>query len=173
MIRSGLTIVATASPKNFDLVKSRGADAVFDYHDPDCAEKIRAYTDNSLGYVLDTVSTESSFEICAKALPSSSKADLKLVALLPLETWPRKDVNAQAILAYTTFGEAFTKFGTDFPPIREHFEFGRMFWKLTASLLEAGKVRPHPVRLGAGGLQGIPAGQVVISFSRTYKANNL
>ncbi|KAI9742876.1 MAG: hypothetical protein M1818_003605 [Claussenomyces sp. TS43310] len=155
---SGLTVVTTASPKSFDLVKSRGADVVFDYHDADCAEKIRAYTHNALHYVLDTISTESSFKICADALPKESTEELKLAALLPLTAWPRDDVNAQSVLAYTTFGEAFTKFGMDFPPIKEHFEFGEMFWKLNAKLLAEGKIKPHPVSVQAGGLQGVPAG---------------
>jgi NADPH:quinone reductase-like Zn-dependent oxidoreductase len=155
---SGLQVLTTASPKNFDLVKSRGADVVFDYHDTECAAKIRAYTNNSLRYILDCISTPESFKICADAFPSSSEEELKLVALLPLETWPRRDVNAQVILAYTTFGEAFTKFGTDFPAIPQHFEFGEMFWKLNAELLGEGKIQPHPVTLRSGGLHGIPAG---------------
>jgi hypothetical protein len=62
------------------------------------------------------------------------------------------------ILAYTTFGEAFTKFGTDFPAMPQHFEFGEMFWKLNAELIEEGKILPHPVTLRSGGLHGIPAG---------------
>lgn len=40
------TVVATASPHSFDLVKGYGADAVFDYHDPKVAENVvRAYPD--------------------------------------------------------------------------------------------------------------------------------
>jgi NADPH:quinone reductase-like Zn-dependent oxidoreductase len=34
-------VVSTASPKNFDLVKSLGADAVFDYRDSDVVKKIK------------------------------------------------------------------------------------------------------------------------------------
>ena len=61
-------------------------------------------------------------------------------------------------MAYTTFGEAFTKYGADFPSIREHFEYGEMFWKLNARLLEEGRIKPHPVRLGSGGLRGVVDG---------------
>lgn len=139
-------------------MKSRGADAVFDYHDPDCAKKIRAYTNNGLKYVLDTISTPESNKICAESFPVESKEKLNFVALLPAETWPREDIEAQIILSYTTLGEAFTKWGRDFPAIKEHFEFGRMFWELSAKLLEQGKIIPHPVALRSGGLQGIPAG---------------
>lgn len=157
---SGLTVVTTASPKNFDLVKSRGADAVFDYHDPECGQKIREYTNNSLQYVLDPICTEASFKICAEALPSAedAKGELKLVALLPLDKWPRTDVNATVLLCYTTFGEAFSKYGQDFPAIKECWEYGEMFWKLTNTLLKAGKIKNHPVLLRPNGFQGVSAG---------------
>ena len=62
------------------------------------------------------------------------------------------------ILAYTTFGEAFPKFGMDFPAIKEHFDFGKMFWELNARLLAEGKIKTHPVTLRNGGFAGIPAG---------------
>ncbi len=158
MNRSGLTVITTASPKNFDLVKSRGADVVFDYHEPDCAEKIRAYTKNALRYVLDCISQETSFKICAEALSSDSSQSLQCVALLPVDTWPRKDVTPQVILAYTTFGEEFLKFETKFPALKGHFDMGVKFWKLNAKLLAEGKIKTHPVMVRGGGLQAIPDG---------------
>ena len=158
LLRSGLTVITTASPKNFDLVKSRGADAVFDYNDPECAEKIRSYTNNSLRYVLDTISQEWSYKICAAALSSDSTEELNCVALLPVDTWPRENVNTRAILAYTTFGEEFHKFETTFPAMKDHFAMGVMFWKLNASLLSEGRIKTHPITIREGGLQGIPNG---------------
>lgn len=151
-------MVTTASPANFDLVKSRGADVVFDYHDPECANKIKAYTNNELHHVLDTIATEASFKICAAALPSESTQKLKVAALLPTDTWPRKDVDATAILGYSTFGEPFSKFGRDFPAFKENFDYGKMFWRLSGQLLAQGKIKTHPVSLRAGGLRGIPSG---------------
>ena len=158
LVRSGLTVITTASPKNFDLVRSRGADAVFDYHEPDCAEKIRAYTNDSLRYVLDCISQESSYKICAAALSSDSSQQLHCVTLLPVDAWPRKDVTPQAIVGYTTFGEEFFKFETTFPALKDHFDMGVMFWKLNAKLLAEGKIKTHPVTVRENGLQGIPKG---------------
>ncbi|KAF2870196.1 oxidoreductase-like protein [Massariosphaeria phaeospora] len=155
---SGLKVVSTASPANFDLVKSRGADAVFDYHDPDCARKIKDYTNGSLHYVLDCISTEQSFKIVAEALPESSDKPIQVVTLLPTDTWPRKDVQPTTVLAYTSLGKAFTKFGMDLPAIPPHFDSGVKFWKLSNELLAAGKIKPHPVALRSGGLSGIPDG---------------
>ena len=44
-------MITTYSPRNFDLVKSLGADAAFDYNDPECAAKIKEYTKDDLKYV--------------------------------------------------------------------------------------------------------------------------
>ncbi|KAM3080559.1 hypothetical protein ACMFMG_005501 [Clarireedia jacksonii] len=176
---SGLTVLTTCSPSNFDLVKSRGADAVFDYHDPTCAEQIRKYTNNSLHYILDTISTTDSFPICADAFPpkddssTSESEKLNYVGLLPVDAFPRKDepnVSAQAVLAYTSFGEPFTKFGMDFPFIKEHFEFGKMFWKLTEELVAQGKVKPHPAVVKEGGLGGVPEGIVDVATGKVSGA---
>ncbi|KAK8032551.1 hypothetical protein PG990_002285 [Apiospora arundinis] len=121
---SGLLVVTTASLANFDLVESRGADAVFDYHDPQCAHKIKEYTKGSLRHALDCVSTEASYKIVAQAMPERSEAPMRVVTLRLADTWPRPDVQATPILAYTTFGEAFTKFGMVIPATPSHHEFG-------------------------------------------------
>ncbi|KAL5372953.1 hypothetical protein PMIN02_012516 [Paraphaeosphaeria minitans] len=155
---SGCTVVTAASPENYELLKSRGADAVFDYHDPECARLIKEYTEGELYYVLDCISTEQSYKLVAEALPETPQKEVRVVALLPTDTWPRKDITATAILAYTSFGKPFTKFGIDFPEIPPHFEYGVMFWKLSQKLLAEGKVKPHPVALRKGGLAGIAGG---------------
>jgi hypothetical protein len=131
---------------------------VFDYHDADCAQKIRDYTKGSLYHVVDCVSTEASYKLIADALPEKSEKPAHVVTLLPADAWPRKDVQVTTVLAYTTLGKAFSKFGMDFPPIPLHFDFGIMFWKLSHQLLASGQVKPHPVALRTGGLGGIPNG---------------
>ncbi|KAL9595420.1 MAG: hypothetical protein Q9219_006463, partial [cf. Caloplaca sp. 3 TL-2023] len=157
---SGLTVITTASPKNFSLLQSLGADAVFDYNDPECGSKIRAHTNNSLRYVFDCISVESSYKIDAAALSSDSSKELHCLALLPTDSWPseRKDVNVRWLLAYTSFGEQFDKFGATWPAIPEHYEMGVKFWELNGKYLSEGKVKPHPVTVNEGGLSGIPAG---------------
>ena len=44
----GLQVVATASPKHFDKLKSLGAELVYDYNDPDTPEKIRQATNSRI-----------------------------------------------------------------------------------------------------------------------------
>jgi NADPH:quinone reductase-like Zn-dependent oxidoreductase len=153
-----MTVVTTASPSNFELVKSRGADAVFDYNSPTCASDIKAYTKNSLRYVYDCVSTEAAFAIIAEALPSNDGEKIQVVTHLPADAWPRKDIKPTTILAYTSIGEPFSKFGMDLPAMPNHYEHARMFWELSGKLLAEGKIKAHPVALRSGGLGGIPDG---------------
>jgi hypothetical protein len=111
-----------------------------------------------LHYVLDCVSTKASFALIAEALPEKSDVPIQVVTLLPADTWPRKDIKPTSTLAYTTFGKAFSKYGKDVPAIPSHHEFGKMFWKLSNTLLASGQIKPHPVALRKGGLGGIPDG---------------
>jgi NADPH:quinone reductase-like Zn-dependent oxidoreductase len=157
---SGLTVITTASPENFDLLKSRGADIILNYHDADIAQQIRHLTKESLHHALDCIGTEESYKIVAEALPAKSEKPMQVVTLLPTDTWPREDVKITAVLAYTTVGEAFTKFGMDVPAMPAHFEFGVKFWKIANELLAAGRIKVHPVALRKGGLSGIPNGWV-------------
>ncbi|MCJ1381235.1 hypothetical protein MMC17_004344 [Xylographa soralifera] len=62
------------------------------------------------------------------------------------------------IVGYTTFGEGFNKLGKTFPPMKEHFDFAVMFWKMIEKLLAEGKVKTHPVAVREQGLQGNPDG---------------
>lgn len=64
----GLRVIATCSPRNFDLVKSYGADVCFDYNSPTCGPDIRAFTHDALDYALDCITVDSSLKICYQAL---------------------------------------------------------------------------------------------------------
>eukprot|EP01099_Mayorella_cantabrigiensis_P005693 TRINITY_DN461_c0_g1_i1.p1 TRINITY_DN461_c0_g1~~TRINITY_DN461_c0_g1_i1.p1 ORF type:complete len:336 (+),score=85.97 TRINITY_DN461_c0_g1_i1:90-1097(+) len=72
---SGFHVVATASDKNFELVRKFGADEVFDYRDTNAAEKIKAATAGKLQYAFDCVSPQSS-AICASVLRTEGEAFL-------------------------------------------------------------------------------------------------
>ncbi|OTB10679.1 hypothetical protein K445DRAFT_322801 [Daldinia sp. EC12] len=152
---SGLQVITTSSAHNFDLLKSLGADATFDYKSPTVGEDIRKYTNDSLEYVFDCIAEGSSPEIAAKAI--SSKGG-KYSGLLVLEKFPRDDVEKKHTLAYTMTGETFVKLGHEFTANPADFEFGVKFWKLAEELLAQGKVKPHPADVREGGLDHILEG---------------
>lgn len=70
----------------------------------------------------------------------------------------RANVNNRFTLAYTVFGEAF-KFGSiPFPAKPEDFAHGEKFIPIAQSLLDQGKVKVHPTKVGKNGLQGVLEG---------------
>src|ERR1700743_2379589 len=96
LYRSGYKVLATSSPHNFDLLKSMGADAVFDYKDPDCALKIRQFTGGNLRLAWDCISEDSSAKICTDALASGGAYG----TILQVRS-PRDDVDLKYTLGYT------------------------------------------------------------------------
>jgi NADPH:quinone reductase-like Zn-dependent oxidoreductase len=79
---SGYRVVTTASPKNFALLKSLGADVVFDYHDRDVSQKIKLATGDDLSFGLDTISDSNTI---GHAVNSFGKNGGELVVLLPVK----------------------------------------------------------------------------------------
>jgi len=153
---SGLEVLTTCSTRNFDLVKSYGADVAFDYTDPDCAHKIREHTHDTLFHVLDCISEGSSPKICADAI--STKGG-HYSALLDVKDFPRNDVKHGYTLGYTVTGE-FCKFQgrSELPAKPEDFEFGKGHIALCDRLLAEGKIRAIPTDVRRGGLEKIHEG---------------
>jgi NADPH:quinone reductase-like Zn-dependent oxidoreductase len=177
--RSGYTVVTTCSPRNFDLVKSLGADAVYDYvcifsgrpfvgvglswmnanrpqRDPNCAAEIHKFTNGKLSFVLDCISSDVTAAVCAGAIGSAGGKYSCLIR--PLPKMPRDDVTTQLTFAYTGVGEPFSKGTTEFPAVEEDYEFQKNFWNLAEVLLAEGKLKAHPPNVRGGGLKGIPEG---------------
>ncbi|CAN6656469.1 hypothetical protein TRVA0_029S00386 [Trichomonascus vanleenenianus] len=144
---SGYKVITTCSPKNFDMVKSLGADAVFDYRDPKCAEKIRESANNQLVLAWDTISSAESARICSDALARNANAQYS--GLLG-ESATREDIKSKNTLAYSSMGEPFKKGPREFPASRADFEHAVAFVELARKLLSEGKVKPHPHRTGKG-----------------------
>ena len=144
-------MVTTASPRNFDLVKSLGADQVFDYNEPDVGKKIREATNDKLKYAWDTVGLASSAKICSDALTSGPGARYGTILM---EKPPRDDIKFSATLLYTSVGESFDKFGSHFDGNPAHFEFVKGWFGEAIHYIADGKVKVHPVKVGADGLKG-------------------
>jgi len=72
---SGFHVLAVASEKNFDLLRSFGASEVFDYRDNTVVEKIKSAAGGKLRHALDCASPEST-QKCASILASDGPAYL-------------------------------------------------------------------------------------------------
>jgi NADPH:quinone reductase-like Zn-dependent oxidoreductase len=161
--RAGYAVLTTCSPRNFDLCKSRGAEAVFDYTDAKCGEKIHQYTQGQLKLVFDTIGSEDGVNICMDALSKDPNHDKRYGTLL-FNDVPRKDVKKSFTVLVTFAGEAFSKFGRYFPASQDNFEFAKKFTALTERLVAEGQLLANPVRMVDRGLlgmleEGIPLGE--------------
>ncbi len=144
-------MIVTCSPHNFDLVKSRGADHVFDYKSETCALDIRNASNNNLRHVSDCISTESSAKICADTFgPKGGKYS----ALLPVQSFPRADAAFISTAAYTVFGEPFRYGKKSFPAKKEDYDFGLKLGAISGVLLAEGRIKAHPHRVRPGGAGG-------------------
>jgi NADPH:quinone reductase-like Zn-dependent oxidoreductase len=161
---SGLAVLTTASPHNFDYLKSLGADEVFDYHTPaeELARQVKSRTDNKLTFAWDCSPTPESTRFCASAMSDSQPGIYG--ALLPVTDDTVKAINPQVTggftMGYTVFGEAFKRGGRDYPAKPQDREFGRAFWDLSRDLLAQGKFKVARIAVDQGGqgLEGVLKG---------------
>ncbi|KAH6887459.1 chaperonin 10-like protein [Thelonectria olida] len=111
---AGYTVVTTASPRSFDVVKRYGADAVFDYRsDTVAADVVKEYP--NMSKAVDCFSEGKSTAICAEVLRQSGG---KVITLLPNGKSKVPGVTYELVMAYTVFGHAFQWL----PPIGPKFE---------------------------------------------------
>lgn len=155
---AGYKVVTTASPRNFELCKSLGADAVFDYRDPDVVKKIKEATGDSIHKALDAISEASSQKITIEAFAPGPG---KIVTILPPKDEARalrQDVTIQGTLIYTSLGREFDLRGSVYPASPEDRAHMAQFLKQVPELVSSGKIKPNRVKLWEGGLYGINDG---------------
>ncbi|KAI0780462.1 GroES-like protein [Trametes elegans] len=155
---AGYKVVSTASPRNFALVRSLGADAVFDYRDPDVVAKIKEATGDSLTRVLDAIAEKDTQRISAAAIaPGGGKLT---IVLYPEEgATDRTDLEIYPTLLYTALGVEFpfgpTRHYPAAPADRAHMV---QFLRKVPQLVRDRAVRPPAIRHWQGGLGGVPGG---------------
>jgi threonine dehydrogenase-like Zn-dependent dehydrogenase len=161
---SGLTVIATASPRNFDYLKSLGADAVFDYRSPTAGAEIRALTGNRLKHALDCAGGGEM--LCAQALTDAEPSKLaelnapnQAAAELAAKENPLVQTGFTAV-AYDILDEPFEYGGQMFYADKDTVEYAQMFKKMGLELLASGKTRFVKTSLnrGGSGLEGIMFG---------------
>lgn len=180
-----MRISTTTSPKNFDLVRTLGAHAVYDYvsfwtsspletdqnlqRDPNHGQQIRRDTNSSLSLVLDCVSTDTTAAACAEAIGTVGG---KYANLLDSKC-PRADVESTFFLGYSVSGESYIFEGEHYDANEDFFKHGVKFAEVADKLWEQGKFTPHPQRLERGGFDGILGSGLQIMREGKYSAEKL
>ncbi|CAE7226229.1 unnamed protein product [Rhizoctonia solani] len=167
---SGYKVVTTTSPKNFNLLKSLGADlnelnlpAPNQYKDTDIVQQIQRATGNSLKFAFDTISEASTQVLCVKSLapsPKGSTPDKVVVVQFPSDDAKalRKDAVIQLTLIYTALGRSFDWPNTKFPASPEDRAHMVSWMPKLEEFVTKGQIKPNPVKLWPGGLVAVNQG---------------
>ncbi|KAI0057238.1 dehydrogenase [Artomyces pyxidatus] len=150
---AGLRVLATASRRNLRLMRSLGADEVFDYNEPDVMQQIWLATDGQLRHAVDTISEGATPDLVAGALGQGGGVSAVIGPVKKSYT----NVKSVHSLAYTLLGNDF-----DFPQKNtatpEQKQWGKNVAKLLEDILAQGQVKPNPVYLMPNGLASVSEG---------------
>lgn len=157
VFRSGYRVITTCSAKNFELVKSYGAEKAFDYHSPTCGEDIRAYTSNALEYVLDIITEAKTIRQSYAAIGRGGGRYCGF-ELLPEELIAsmRKAVKSDWVMGIEMTGVEVKLPGEYHRNANAELRAWGCAWiSRYEALFAAKKIRPHPVKKTVGGLEKV------------------
>ncbi|KAK2612311.1 hypothetical protein QQS21_001737 [Conoideocrella luteorostrata] len=157
--RAGCIPITTCSRRNFDLVKASCAEVAFDYNEADCADRVKAYTKDELGFALDCSCRSASMEFCYEVIGRYGGRYTTLEPY-PVSLAKRKRVKADWLLGPALVGrEIAWKDPYYIKPDLELLAFGRDWFKTAQGLVDAGRVTSHPIRvLDRVGFDGVLEG---------------
>lgn len=163
LVWSGARVITTASPKQYDFVKSLGADSVYDYSDSFAAREIFEATRGRLTRAVDCWSEGMSPYQVSTSLSAEGG---KIATLLPYLS-REKGVDTELVVTYAIFGKAI-----EFPfKVAANMDLARCahkYSRLISRLLFEGKIRLGPVRIFPNGLLGVVDG---MEYSRLGKVH--
>lgn len=174
---SGLTVVTTCSAHNFDLVKSLGADAAFDYKSPTCAADIKKFTDGKLAYAWDC--TGDGAGICAAAMSDSEQGTYGTIMPSDYDLLAKanpKVTGQEFMRGYDTQGEFYYWLGeSPVQPDPAEMEYYHFFLELTQPSLENGSIKPLRAILNksGSGLEDVLKGLEEMIAGHTVSAEKL
>lgn len=158
MISCGFIPVATCSPHNFNLVKTTGAEAAFDYNSPTCASDIREFTRNQLAYAADCITTADSMKICYESLGAEGGRYVALDSF-PIASHSRRAVRPSWVFAMSAFGSAVdwvAPYKCDPSPADR--DFAAAWTREVAGLVRDGAVKPLRYRVIGETLEDVAKG---------------
>ena len=154
---AGYEVITTCSPRSNDLVKSYGADVVYDYRDPKALEAIiAAYPHLRLAF--DGFSEGESNKFCCQAVAQTQGT---VVSLNPMAKSTAKEVTLRPILMYTLFGREFAllqPIGPRFAASPEDRAGLAKFYALLPGLIKSGLLKAPPIQEQGTGLDKIAPG---------------
>lgn len=150
---SGYKVVTTASRRNHELVKSLGADLVFDYNDPDVARSIKEATNGGIRLVYDTISEDYTYPIILDSIAGEEPAKISLLHKSnPEFVEKRKDVQWLETFIYTAYGPTVNTKNNE----EERAVLSKFLWEKLPGLVSGG-LKPNMIKKFDGGLDNVGA----------------
>ncbi|KAL1989491.1 hypothetical protein VTN49DRAFT_6688 [Thermomyces lanuginosus] len=148
---AGLRVITTCSPRNAELVRSLGASEVFDYHDPDVVDKIRAAAPG-MRYAFDTIGDGDTSTLSSRALASNEQ--VYLCTVRPGKAFT-ENVTANTIVSDVLVWTAFLKDHSYrgqivYPASKEDHDLSTELYDVLPTWLETGKVKANPTKIFNG-----------------------
>lgn len=164
--RVGHKPIATCSPKNRDLALEYGAFEVFDYNDPDCAQKIKSYTRNGLRYILDPFTDAKSIALGYAAMGRAG-GRYACLEMYPDYVLEKKTVKVGFVMGPALLGHRLAlDYGYEADENPEMRQFGIEWYQGIQKLLTRGQLRPHPLRILPGRFEAILEGVEMLKQKR-------
>lgn len=159
-----MTVITTASPKNFDYLKSLGADHIFSYADPSTPTEIKKITDGKLclGYdaVVEKGSTQAILDAFADDadVPQGKKKEMVVLLPIPEDLDDKaKSVTCHFIIAGSLLGREMKVWDFVVPADKVAYEFSIHSYGLLEHLLQDRKLQHHRLKV-LGGLEHLAEG---------------
>jgi len=161
---SGYNVVTTASKRNHELVKSLGADLVFDYNDPDVVKNIRESTNDSIHLAYDTISEDYTYPLILGTLAEGKSAKISVLHKpTPEVIEKRKDVEWLETFIYTAYGPTVNTKNNE----EERAVLSKFLWNKLPGLVKGG-LRPNVIKKFDDGLDNV---EVALDYLAQGKAS--
>ncbi|KAI1264456.1 putative zinc-binding dehydrogenase family oxidoreductase [Xylariaceae sp. FL1019] len=156
---AGFAPLATCSSHNFDMVRDRGATAVFDHSAPGAAVEVSKQAGGQLHHALDCIVDETSITFCNAAMGRTGGRCACLELWPPGIQRPRRAVRTCFVMALEVFGKEVSLPGDYHRSANlEKRALAIQFLTRCQKLLDAGLLQPHPKRIIPGRLSGVLEG---------------
>ncbi|KAL5355555.1 chaperonin 10-like protein [Aspergillus floccosus] len=150
--------ITTCSPQNWPLARKYGAAEVFDYKAPDCGQKIKAYTRNSLRYVLDPFTDSKSIPLCTTAMGRAG-GRYACLEMYPDYLLEKKTLKVGFVMGPALLGHRLElDYGYERDVDPEMRRFGIRWYRSIQWLLDHDQLKHHPLRVLPGRFDAILRG---------------
>jgi len=148
---SGYKVITTASKHNHELVKSLGADLVFDYNDPNVVKNMKEATNDSIHLTFDTISEDYTYPLILGTFAEGKPAKISVLHKpTPEFVGKSKGVEWHETFIFTAYGPTVNTKNNE----EERAVLSKFLWEKLPGLVKGG-LKPNVIKKFDGGLDNV------------------